>query len=233
MKRLIAALFLLVLSLPVLAADYPARVVGVTDGDTLTVLTAEKKQVKVRLHGIDAPETGQDFGSRAKQAASEMAFGLQVTVRELDWDRYGRTVAEVILPDGRSLNREMLRGGTAWWYRAYAPVDHELASLEAEAKAAKRGLWAQPGAVPPWDWRKGKGVPATEEVVGNRRSHLYHAPQLPGRGLDEREEPGHVQDGGRGRGGGLLEGGGLPVNTLISRIKRTVNCQLRLNLAFL
>ena len=73
MKRLATILLLLVLwPLPALAADFAAKVVGVSDGDTLTVLTAEKRQVKVRLHGIDAPETGQDFGSRAKQAASEL-----------------------------------------------------------------------------------------------------------------------------------------------------------------
>ena len=181
MKRFAATFLLLALCpLPALAADFAARVVGVSDGDTLTVLTAEKRQVKMRLHGIDAPETGQDFGSRAKQAASELAFGKQVTVSEVDKDRYGRTVAEVILPDGRSLNREMVGRGMAWWYREYAPADRELAELEAEAKAAKRGLWSQPGAVPPWDWRSGKGVPVTAGVVGNRRSHLYHAPNCRG-----------------------------------------------------
>jgi micrococcal nuclease len=85
------------------AAEYPARVVGITDGDTLTVLTAKKTQVKIRLAGIDAPESGQDFGTRAKQAASSLAFGKAVTIIERDTDRYGRTVAEVILPGGRSL----------------------------------------------------------------------------------------------------------------------------------
>jgi len=155
-------------------------VAGVSDGDTLTVLTPEKRQVKVRLHGIDAPETGQDFGSRSKQAASELAFGKQVTVREMDRDRYGRIVAEVVLADGRSLNREMVRGGMAWWYVKYAPADRKLAGLEAEAKAAERGLWAQPGAAPPWESRSGKSLPATAGVVGNRRSHLYHAPNCRG-----------------------------------------------------
>ncbi|WP_337175106.1 thermonuclease family protein [Paludisphaera sp.] len=138
------------------------------------------QEVKVCLHGVDVPEAEQDFGSRAKQAASEMAFGQQVTVREVDRDRYGRTVAEVILPNGRSLNRELVGNGYAWWYRNYAPADREFASLEGEAKAAKRGLWAQPGAVPPSDWRKGEGVPVSAGVVGNRRSHLYHAPNCRG-----------------------------------------------------
>jgi endonuclease YncB( thermonuclease family) len=143
------------------------------------VLTADKHQVRVRLHGIDAPETGQDFGTRAKQVASELAFGKQVTVKERDRDRYGRTVAEVILPDGRSLNREMVRLGMAWWYRQYAPNDLDLTRLEAEAKAARVGLWSQPGAVPPWSWRKGDGVPATAGVVGNLRSRVYHRPNCP------------------------------------------------------
>jgi endonuclease YncB( thermonuclease family) len=132
MRRFLPIL-LLVLAFPACAAEYPARVVGISDGDTITVLTAEKRQVKVRLWGIDAPETGQDFGSRAKQAASSLAFGKQVTIRPRDTDRYGRTVAEVILPDGRSMNREMVRQGLAWWFQRYAPHDRELARLEAGA----------------------------------------------------------------------------------------------------
>ena len=98
MKRLIAALILFLLPVPALDADYTARVVRISDGDTITVMTAQKKQVKIRLAGIDTLETGQDFGSRAKQAASELAFGKDVTIRPTDTDRYGRTVAEVMLP---------------------------------------------------------------------------------------------------------------------------------------
>src|SRR6516164_3600271 len=108
MRRLLPILLLLQ-DFPVCTADHAARVVGIADGDTITVLTADKTQHRIRLWGIDAPETGQDFGSRAKQAASELAFGKQVTIRPLDTDRYGRIVAEVILPDGRSMNREMVR----------------------------------------------------------------------------------------------------------------------------
>jgi micrococcal nuclease len=174
MKRFAALLILILWTLPANAADFAAKVVGISDGDTLTVLAAGNRQVKIRLHGVDAPETGQDFGARAKQAASELAFGKQVTVREMDRDRYGRTVAEVILPDGKSLGRELVRAGFAWHFVKYAPADRELAALEAEAKAAKRGLWSQAGAVPPWDWRSGVGDPVTAGVIGNRRSHLYH-----------------------------------------------------------
>lgn len=128
---------------------------------TLTVLIAENRQVKVWLHGVGTPEPGQDFGARAKQACSELTFGQEITVRERDKDRYGRTVAEVILPDGKSLKRELVREGMTWHYVKYAPADKDLAALEAEARAAKRGLWSQPGAVPPWGWRSGKGVAVT------------------------------------------------------------------------
>ena len=166
-------------ALPASGAEYPAKVVGITDGDTVTVLTAAKQQVKVRLQGIDCPESGQDFGSRAKQAASAMAFGKQVTIRTHGTDRYGRTLSDVILPDGRSLNHELVRQGMAWWYRPFAPGDRELERLEAEARASKRDLWSQPHPVPPWTWRRGEGVPPTAEVIAHRRSKVYHRPTCP------------------------------------------------------
>jgi micrococcal nuclease len=161
------------------AAQYPARVVGIADGDTLTVLTGRKTQLRIRLAGIDAPESGQDFGMRAKQASSNLAFGKTVTVIERDTDRYGRTVADILLPDGRSLNRELVGQGMAWWYRKYAATDAVLCRIEAEARQARRGLWSQPGPVPPWDWRKGQGMPPNAGVIANRRSHVYHRPNCP------------------------------------------------------
>src|SRR4051812_3638778 len=109
MRRLILLPMILALAMGC-HADDTGKVVGVSDGDTLTVLKG-RTQVKVRLHGIDAPERGQDFGSRAKHTASDLAFGRTVTVRPRELDRYGRTVADVILPDGRSLNREMVGQG--------------------------------------------------------------------------------------------------------------------------
>jgi endonuclease YncB( thermonuclease family) len=175
------ALFLVLLAVtPNDAADFSAKVVGISDGDTLTVLKADRTQVKIRLHGIDAPEAGQDFSTRSKQAASELAFGKSVTIARRDTDRYGRMVAEVVLPDGRSLNRELVRGGFAWWFRRYAPDDRDLERLEAEAREARRGLWSQPNPIPPWGWREGKGQPATAGVIGNRRSHVYHNPNCRG-----------------------------------------------------
>jgi micrococcal nuclease len=181
-RTLPALLLAVIVAAPACAStgstDFTGKVIGIADGDTITVLR-DRTPVRVRLDGIDAPEAGQDFGTRAKQAASELVFGKTVTVRPTGTDRYGRTVAEVLLPDGRSLDREMVRQGMAWWYREYAPHNQDLARLEANAKAGRVGLWSQPGAVPPWSWRKGEGIPQTSAVVGNLRSLVYHKPTCP------------------------------------------------------
>ena len=138
LPRLVALIFLAWV-VPARAEDFAGKVMGVSDGDTITVLRG-RTPVKIRLHGIDAPETGQDFGTRAKQAASDLAFGKVVTVQPRGTDRYGRTVALVVLPDGRILNHELVRSGYAWWYKKYAPGDTTLEQLEAEARGARRGL---------------------------------------------------------------------------------------------
>ncbi len=134
-----------------LAADFTGRVVGVADGDTITVLHNGKGE-RIRLHGIDCPEKRQAFGKRAKQLTSNLVFGKTVTVQAVDRDRYGRTVGVVLLPDGRSLNHELVRAGLAWMYRRYTN-DQSLSDLEEEARVARRGLCSDPHAVPPWDWR--------------------------------------------------------------------------------
>ncbi len=134
-----------------LAADFTGRVVGVSDGDTITVMHSGKGE-RIRLHGIDCPEKRQAFGKRAKQFTSNLVFAKTVTVQGVDRDRYGRTVGEVLLPDGRSLNRELVRAGLAWMYRRYTN-DQSLSDLEEEARVAGLGLWADPHAVPPWEWR--------------------------------------------------------------------------------
>jgi endonuclease YncB( thermonuclease family) len=147
-------LFTLGLTVAAHAKDFSAPVVGVTDGDTITVLRNGRHEA-LRLHGIDAPEKGQAFGERAKQFTSGRAFAKSVVVRVMGRDRYGRTIGDVFLPDGRNLNQELVRAGYAWWYRRYS-ADRRLAALEAEARAARRGLWADPNPQPPWEWRKGR-----------------------------------------------------------------------------
>lgn len=144
----------LVLAAAAGGVEFRGRVIGVNDGDTITVLH-DRQPEKIRLHGIDAPEKGQPFSERAKQFASGLAFGRAVTIRVVDHDKYGRTVADVVLADGRSLNRELVRAGYAWWYRRYSN-DRTLAELEAHARATRSGLWADPHAVPPWEWRAGR-----------------------------------------------------------------------------
>ncbi len=176
------ALFLLAPCCAASVDEFTGKVVGVSDGDTIAVLI-DWTPVKIRLAGIDCPETGQDFGSRAKAATSELAFGKMVTVHQRGHDRYGRIVADVILPDGRNLNHELVRGGLSWWYRKYAQHDPILPKLEGEAQAAKVGLWSQANPVPPWDWRPPRKVippaQATGEVIGNARSRVYHRPYCP------------------------------------------------------
>ncbi len=141
-------------------AAFEATVIRVADGDTPTVLR-DRTQTRIRLHGIDAPELDQPLGTRAKRFTAELARGKLVRVEPTDRDRRGRLVAEVILPDGRDLNRELVRAGLAWWFRRDAPKDQELARLEAEARAAHRGLGVDPHPVPPWEWRRPPSKAAT------------------------------------------------------------------------
>lgn len=152
---LISALLTLLIAMPVYAAaPLAVRVVHVSDGDTVVVLTSGREEVKIRLHGIDCPEAKQPFGQAAKRQTLALAGGKEVTVLPMDTDRYGRTVGEVLLPDGTSLNRTLVATGYAWWYQKYAPRDAELAALEAEARRQRRGLWSDSNPIPPWEWRK-------------------------------------------------------------------------------
>ncbi len=135
-----------------------ALVVGVTDGDTVTVLTPEKKRMKVRLAAIDAPEKGQPFGKAAKQALSDLVFRRDVTVDGDKLDRYGRLVAK-IEHEGRDVNLELARMGLAWWYRKYANEQSagdrlEYAAAEQRAREAALGLWADDSPIAPWEWRR-------------------------------------------------------------------------------
>ena len=136
------------------AETYTARVVTVMDGDTLKVVRAGR-EVTVRLRWIDAPEKGQPFSDKAKQALSALVAGQFVTLRDYGPDREGRRIAEVGLADGRNLNRELVRLGWAWWVRK-GSTDVVFDTLEAEARAARRGLWAGSHPIPPWEWRVSK-----------------------------------------------------------------------------
>ena len=148
----------LVILLPGLADAQPqlCLVVGVSDGDTITARCGTPgvyDQIKVRLSAIDAPESKQAFGQRSKQALSALCYMTEATITPKTKDRYGRTVADVQCR-GQDAARHMVAGGWAWYYTRYGKGYEHLAGIEAEARAARRGLWVEPGAVEPWEWRK-------------------------------------------------------------------------------
>lgn len=143
----------LVLIIPSLLYAFEGKVVSISDGDTIKVLK-DGKQVRIRLAAIDCPEKGQPYGQKAKQFTSAMVAGKIVKVWETDIDRYGRIVGFVFIGD-KNLNKELLSAGLAWHYKKYSR-DPALAKLEFEARSAKRGLWAEPDPVAPWEWRRMK-----------------------------------------------------------------------------
>ena len=134
-------------------ADFNGQVVGVADGDTLTVVR-EQRQVRVRLLEIDAPEKTQAFGRKSKQSLSEPCFGKMAHLAEKGKDRYGRTLARVTC-EGIDANAEQVRRGMAWVYDRYV-TDQSLYQLQNNAKAAHIGLWRDAKPLPPWEWRKEK-----------------------------------------------------------------------------
>jgi endonuclease YncB( thermonuclease family) len=108
-------------------SEYQGEVVRVLDGDTIEILH-NRHPSRIRLSGIDCPEKGQAYGKRAKQAASVLIFGKQVTLQTHGKDKYGRTIADVLLPDGTNVNHTLVKDGWCWWYRKYAPCDREAAA---------------------------------------------------------------------------------------------------------
>ena len=154
------ALFVfLLLSAPAMSSELQGHVVSIADGDTFTLLTANKQQVRVRLAEIDTPESGQPYGNRAKQALADLVFGKDVRIEVQVIDRYGRTVGRPYVGDV-DVCAELVENGFAWAYRQYLR-DPKLLELEKEAQDSKRGLWSLPEyeRIAPWDWRRGKRTP--------------------------------------------------------------------------
>lgn len=134
------------------------RVIGVSDGDTVTVLDSRNTQWKIRLMGIDAPEKKQAFGSRSKGSLSALVFNKQVTIEYNKKDKYGRTVGKILV-DGVDANLEQIKAGMAWHYKKYEKeqsVDDRsiYAKAEDQARTERRGLWIDAEPTAPWDWRK-------------------------------------------------------------------------------
>jgi len=152
-KSILPAFLILVFCSNGWTSDFKGKVVSVLDGDTIEVLHNSRAE-RIRLNGIDCPEKGQAYGRRAKQAASELVFGKEVTLQTFGKDKYGRTLADVFLPDGTNVNQTLVKEGWCWWYRKYAPGDTVLEGLEKEAREAKKGLWVDPALIPPWEYRR-------------------------------------------------------------------------------
>jgi endonuclease YncB( thermonuclease family) len=142
--------------------SYTARVQSVTDGDTFDVRTSGGKAFTIRLHGVDAPETAQPYGTAATKAARWLAQGKNVRTTVEDIGRYGRAVASVEI-GGADLGAMLIRSGHGWHYRQFAPGATEYARLQRQARNAGRGLWSQAHPVPPWTWRdRTSGQPAND-----------------------------------------------------------------------
>lgn len=164
-------LSLLLLSSAIHAETLSGRVVAVSDGDTITVLNADKDQHKIRVAGIDAPEKAQAFGNRSKQHLSHLVFGKSVSIEWTKRDRYGRVVGKIIVaapedcPDAShgcpkilDAGLAQVNAGLAWHYKQYAkeqsPEDREhYAAAEQRARENRVGLWRDENPVPPWEWR--------------------------------------------------------------------------------
>jgi endonuclease YncB( thermonuclease family) len=161
-------------------------VISVADGDTITVLTQQNEQIKVRLSGVDCPEGGQAYGKKAKQFTSSMVYKKIVTIEPETTDRYGRTVAMVLI-NRSNLSELIIANGYGWVYRKYCTADYckDWLRLEEKARTGKIGLWADDNPKPPWDYRSekrnGGGLPVTvlgDAVFyhGNVKSNVFHGP---------------------------------------------------------
>ena len=157
-----------------------AREVAVTaivDGDTVWVERAGER-VQVRVHGIDAPERPQPFGSEASAFASRTLLHKRVLIAPRGTDRHDRLVAAITI-DGRDFAELLVSRGFAWHDTRFAPRAFELAMAERAARDARRGLWSAPSPQAPWDFRRAEPRQSSREPVayrGNRNSRVFHAP---------------------------------------------------------
>lgn len=173
MQRIVFSLLLLLVLPSLLIGAKPpevvetleGKVIHVTDGDTLTLLV-EKKSVRVRLEGIDAPESSQSFGNKAREMLKELTLGKQAVVKKTGVDKYNRTLGFVFVGE-EEVNAKMIEGGLAWHYAKYND-ESRLANLEAEARKARRGLWKDDRPLAPWEFRarnKTTGDPEPASLV--------------------------------------------------------------------
>ena len=162
MQKIFCFLFLIMMCSYSIAQAY--KVIGIKDGDTVSLLIKGKPQT-VRLAHIDCPERKQPFGTKAKEMLSLLCFGKYVTLRGNNkLDRNKRLIAELILPNGINVNKMMVKNGLAWHYKKYSK-DASFAKLEIEAQNKKLGLWTEKNPIAPWEWRKLRKSAPKKSVV--------------------------------------------------------------------
>ena len=196
MTRIFTLLFTFALILPsvALSKDLRGKVVSVSDGDTITILDSSQRKHKIRLYGIDSPEGRQAFGNKAKKVTSAFTYGKIVDVNVLDRDRYGREVG-LVYANGINVNGELVKKGYAWVYTKYCKIRtcDTWVGYQKSAIKSKLGLWADPHAKPPWEYRASrrsntpqsisstsssskKTTPTYGGYHGNVKSKVFHAP---------------------------------------------------------
>lgn len=156
--KVLLAFYLFLIIQPSQAASFSGKVLAVIDGDTIVVAAGKKEKAKIRLVGIDAPESEQSMGKESKKALSAMVSGKQVTVRWEKKDDYGRFIGDIYV--GKLwVNQRMVALGWAWHYKNYSK-DKRLAEAQKTAKEDLKGIWVDKTALPPWDWRKRNKQPS-------------------------------------------------------------------------
>lgn len=186
---------------PKVVEEFSGKVIGVTDGDTIKVLV-NKESVTVRLEGIDAPESGQSYGKKSKEALAEMVAGKTVTVKKTGTDKYKRTLGIVIVGDADT-NAKMVEDGWAWHFKKYND-EERLAKLEDAARKAKRGLWADETPLAPWEYRARQKTPevAPGEAKDQKMSYWLNTSS----GVRHNQRCEHFQKTKKGRICGADEG---------------------------
>ena len=186
LKSLIIATVSMLFAVSALAAAaVPAKLVGVSDGDTVTVVM-DGQQTKIRLYGIDAPEKAQDFGQVSTEAIKRLTTGKAITVQPYERDKYGRTVG-MLFADGVNVNEAQVKAGNAWVYQQYCKEAFcaQWKAFEQEAKASGVGLWRDASPTAPWEWRHGGAVKQSDPqqqpdmahgVICNVQSRKFHSP---------------------------------------------------------
>jgi len=182
--KIISFFFLLFFIFPGLLWALDGKVVGISDGDTITVLK-DSRTTKIRLYGIDCPEKSQDFGRKTKQFTSNMVFGKDVKITSYGQDKYGRTIGLIYLDsNGQCLNEELIKNGYAWVYREYCKDGfcQKWLQYEQNARANKFGLWSGHNPISPWEFRYASNETLANKIVktiiyhGNIKSQIFHRP---------------------------------------------------------